>query len=231
MIYIIFYVDDMLILGQDKPSAPKFSNMVAQKFEVRREYTVTMFLGILVERNMEKGTIKIHNSAMINSWISKFRMEDAKVISTPLPDGTDVFKSQNSNMNMTEVPYRELSGSLLYLANTVRPDISFTMGLLFRFLESTEPQHWNAAKHVLRYLKKTRTMGITYSKSSKKQAIFGYRDSDFAGDKTDRNSTSGYDFILSGGAITWSSKKKCIFANSSQEGEYVALNIAIREAV
>ena len=185
MIYIIVYVDDMLILGQDKPSVRTFANLVARKYKVGREYTVTKFLGILVERNMEKGTIQIHNSAMINSLISKFRMEDAKVISTPLPDGTDVFNSENSNVNITKVPYREQIGSLFYLANTVGPDISFTVGLFCRLLESPEPQYWNAAKHVLRYLKKNRTMGITHSKSFKKQTIFGYTDSDFAGDKTD----------------------------------------------
>ena len=74
MIYIIVYVDDMLIFDQDKPSVRKFAYMVTQKFEDRREYSVTKFLCILVERNMEKGIIKIHNSAMINSLISKFRM-------------------------------------------------------------------------------------------------------------------------------------------------------------
>ena len=55
---------------------------------------------------MEKSTTKIHNSEMINSLISKFRMEDAKV------------KSENSSVNMTKEPYRELVGSLFYLANT-----------------------------------------------------------------------------------------------------------------
>ena len=74
-------------------------------------------------------------------------------------------------------------------------------------------------------------MGITYSKSSKKQAIFGYINSDFVDDKTNGKSTSGYVFILSGGAIIWSSKKKNIVLNSSEEAEYVALNAAIREAL
>ena len=96
MIYITVYVDNMLIRGQDKPSVQKFANKVAQKFEFRREYTVTKFLGILVERNIEKGTIKIHNSAMITSFISKFKMEEAKVVFTPLPDGIDVFTSENA---------------------------------------------------------------------------------------------------------------------------------------
>ena len=98
-------------------------------------------------------------------------------------------------------------------------------------MKSIEPQHLNAAKHVLRYLKKTRTMGITYMKSRKKQAILGYTDSDFAGEKLDRKSTSGYPFILLGGASTWSRKKQSIVANSSQEAESVACIAAIGEAV
>ena len=117
------------------------------------------------------------------------------------------------------------------LANTVRPDISFTVGLMSRFMKIIEPQHLNATKHVLRYLKKTRTMGITYMKSRKKQTIFGYTDSDFAGEKKDRKSTSGHLFILLGGASTWSCKKQSIVANSSQEAESVAFIAAIGEAV
>ena len=98
-------------------------------------------------------------------------------------------------------------------------------------MEIRERQHCNAAEHVPRYMKKTRTMGTTYLKRSKKKAIFGFTDSDFAGVKTDLKSTSGYAFILSGGAIKWSSKKQIIVATSIQEAEYVALNAALREAV
>ena len=105
------------------------------------------------------------------------------------------------------------------LRRTTCPHLSGYTGCWLEVPSTTESflGFWNSAKHVLRYRKKTRTIGSTYSKSSKKQAIFGYTDSDFAGDKTDRKSTSGYVFILSCGAMTWSSKKPSIVANSGQE--------------
>ncbi|CDF38077.1 unnamed protein product [Chondrus crispus] len=133
---------------------------------------------------------------------------------------------------MAKVPYRQLVGSLLHLANTTRPDIAFAAGLLSRHLESPELCHWNAAKHVLRYLKGTATLGIQYNRdtsSSNTIDFHGYSDPDCEGDQNTRKSTSGFVFILAGGAISWRSKKQTVTAQSTVEAEYITFSYAIRE--
>ncbi|KAK0603198.1 hypothetical protein LWI29_002398 [Acer saccharum] len=78
-----------------------------------------------------------------------------------------------------------------------------------------------AAKRALRYLKGTIDYGIFYKKSGNKELV-AFTDSDYAGDLEDRKSTSGYVFILSGGAVSWSSKKQPIVTLSTTEAEFVA---------
>ena len=87
-----------------------------------------------------------------------------------------------------------------------------------------------AAKRVLKYLKQTRDLNLTYVKNTP-EAIIGYSDADWAGDVTDRRATSGNVFLLGGGAITWSSRKQTSVALSTVEAEYMALNVTMQEAI
>ena len=126
-------------------------------------------------------------------------------------------------------PYRELVGSLIYLANATRPDIAFAANTLSRFCNNPGKGHWQAAKRVLRYLKKTTHYGLTYTKDGEK--LKAYTDSDWAGDTDDRKSCSGNILVLSGAAISWKSKKQASVALSTMEAEYTALSEVSREII
>jgi hypothetical protein len=126
-------------------------------------------------------------------------------------------------------PYRELVGSLMHLAVTVRPDIAFAVGALARYMASPSLVHWQAAKGVLRYLSGTDDCGITYGPN--KSGLIGYCDADYAGDIDTRRSTSGYVFVLNGGAITWQSKRQQTVAASTTEAEYMSAAVAVKEGL
>nr|KYP50279.1 Retrovirus-related Pol polyprotein from transposon TNT 1-94 [Cajanus cajan] len=81
--------------------------------------------------------------------------------------------------------------------------------------------HMQAAKRVLRYLQGTVNFGIFYKKGGDEE-LLAYTDSDYASDLEDRKSTSGYVFLLSNGAVAWSSKKQPIVTLSTTEAEFVA---------
>ncbi|RWS08469.1 RxLR effector candidate protein-like protein, partial [Leptotrombidium deliense] len=87
-----------------------------------------------------------------------------------------------------------------------------------------------AAKRVLRYLKGTTNYGIKYSAEANGYCLYGFCDADYAGDLDSRRSTSGYVFIMSGGAISWMSRVQRIVALSTTEAEYIALAEAAKEA-
>ena len=111
-----------------------------------------------------------------------------------------------------------------------RPDITYSVSTLARYSSRPNQQHWTALKRVLRYLKGTVKYGICYTQKSSKECI-GYSDADWAGDLGDRKSTSGYLYQISGGAVTWRSKKQSCVALSTAEAEYMALSSAAQEAV
>jgi hypothetical protein len=118
--------------------------------------------------------------------------------------------------------YRSLIGGLRYLMNT-RPDITFAVNYLSRFLEKPKEDHCMAVKHLLRYVAGTLDDGVFYRREEKGvHQLIGYSDSDYAGDIDVRKSTSGMLYCLGSSPITWSSGKQKVVALSSCEAEYIA---------
>lgn len=91
-------------------------------------------------------------------------MEDANPSNTPLPPGTKLQKADSKPLE-ENVPYREAVGALMHLMVCTRPDISFALGLISRYLTEPAENHWNAVKYIFRYLKATKNVGITYGKT------------------------------------------------------------------
>eukprot|EP00253_Pinus_taeda_P029742 PITA_29742 len=121
-----------------------------------------------------------------------------------------------------------LTGKLLYLTHT-RPDLSFAVGLVARFLQNPRESHWKAAKRILRYVR-TIQFGIHYSAKAT-PLLVSFTDSDWAGNPDDRKSTAGYVFTLGSGPITWPCKKQAAISLSSAEAEYRGAIEASKEAL
>ncbi len=121
---------------------------------------------------------------------------------------------------MAAMPYRELIVCLLYLTRRTRPDIGYAVSVLCRLSSDPSRHHLVAAMQVLRYLAGTRDYGISLGmQSGTSEGLIAYSDSDWAGDKDDLKSMSGYGIFLNGELIAWSSKKQKCIALSSAEAE------------
>lgn len=116
--------------------------------------------------------------------------------------------------------YKQIVGCLMYLAAT-RPDLMYVLSLISRFMSCPTELHMQAVKRVLRYLNGTINLGILYKRNGNEK-LEAYTDSDYAGDMDDRRSTSGYVFMLSTGAVSWSSKKQPVVTLSTTEAEFIA---------
>src|SRR5258708_12826660 len=131
---------------------------------------------------------------------------------------------------MEHTPYRELVGSLNYLAVVTRPDISFAVGILASFLDCYRDEHWNAAIRVLHYVKGTHDLSLTLGGSSP-LSLVGYSDSDFANCRSTSCSISGYTFSLGTWTVLWKCKKQKHAADSSCYAEYIALHHTGKELI
>jgi hypothetical protein len=135
---------------------------------------------------------------------------------------------------MKSYPYQGLIGTEMYAMLGTRPDIAFAVGKLSQFNANPGKVHWDQAIHLLRYLAGTKDYCLEFNGKSNEDMsslILGYTDSDWAGDIDTRRSTSGYVFLMCGGAVSWSSRLQASPALSSTEAEYMACTRAAQEAI
>ena len=114
-----------------------------------------------------------------------------------------------------------------------RPDIAFAISVVSQFAKNLSRQYTEAVKTIIRYLKATRSVGITYGREEGEGGdltIKGYSNFDWASDHATRKSTSGFVFILNGGPVSLCAKRQATVALSLTEAKYVALTLAAKEA-
>jgi hypothetical protein len=128
-------------------------------------------------------------------------------------------------------------GSLLHLACWTRPDISFAVSELSRFVSAPGQLHMAASKHLVRYIQGSSELGILYSKPSNSgpmnqpNVLWGFVDSDWAGCPDSRRSTTGFTLMLNGAAVAWKSKRQSVVALSSAEAEFIAASALVQEVI
>lgn len=131
--------------------------------------------------------------------------------------------------------YQMMVGSLIYASISTRPDITHAVGMVSRHMSNPTTANMTQVKRIYRYLSGTRSLGLTYihhqqqNQQENAVTLTGYCDADWAGDVTDRKSTSGYCTMMNGNLISWQSKKQPTVALSSTEAEYMALTEAAKE--
>ncbi|GAQ93102.1 hypothetical protein KFL_012990020 [Klebsormidium nitens] len=103
------------------------------------------------------------------------------------------------------------------------------VGALARYTSAPTEAHWAAALGVVRYLAGTAEAGVTFGGSGELLEVFC--DADFAGDIDSRRSTTGYVFLMYGGAVSWSSRLQPTVAVSTVEAEYMSAAQAVKDAL
>ncbi|KAG2736889.1 hypothetical protein G9P44_000979 [Scheffersomyces stipitis] len=224
-VIIGLYVDDLLIAGDNQNEIKEIKGQLSAQFKMKDLGIARKFLGINITQGSDG--IKADLRDYIDKILEEFGMENCNLVSTP---GLPGLKLENNETALLENPtlYRSIVGKLLYASNTVRGDISFITGVLSRYFKEPREAHLTAAKHVLRYLKGTRSLGQRYSKTGQLEVFV---DADWGSSTDNRKSITGYAVKFGGGLISWKSKKQAIVATSTTEAEYIALAEAVKEVL
>ena len=232
-IIVCIYVDDLAIIGPSKDNINSFINSIKKYFNIKELGLIKDYLGIEIDHNLDKHYIKLTQAKYIEKVLEKFNMTNSNPVSTPF-DSKAKLEINKEKATIEDIKYfQSVIGSLLYITLGTRPDLAYSVIKLSRFASNPSKEHITATKRVLRYLKGTKDLGITYSidPNSKDYYIRGYCDSDYAGDVPTSKSTSGYIFYLANGPISWKSKLQSIIAQSTTEAEYISINTATKEAI
>ena len=231
-LFLILYVDDILIFCYSLSKAEEIRDLLRKKYKMTDLGSIQRFLGIQIERNRAKREIFIHQQKYIEDFLQLFNLQSCNPVSIPLEPSTQfpVHKSPDSHQqaNQYQYQYQRMVGKLMYAMTSTRPDLAYAVSILSKFSTAPTPAHMAMCKRVMRYLRGTSSYGILYGNKS---SCIGYTDSDYAGDKVTRQSTSGFVFTLCGGAINWKSRQQSIVALSTTEAEYVAATEACKEMV
>lgn len=219
-VYVLIFVDDILIIG----NAGEIRKKLRKEYQAKYLGNISKLLGMEIKRI--KTSIIIKQTEIIDKILLKFNMQDCKGISTPMEVGLNITKEEI----LLNIPYRELIGSLMYLATTSRPDIAYATAFLSRYMHCPTSTLWSAGKRILRYLKQTIEKGLVYKKQDN-NVLHSFSDADWGGIKDDHKSLSGYAIFHCDNLISWSSKKQSTVALSTAEFEYVAAALTVSETV
>ena len=184
---------------------------------------------VSIEITCTKDSITLSQKQYIKAILQREGLTKANVVRMPLDPNVALEPNLNGNVRECSNSYAQLLGELQFLMNATRPDIAYVVNRLASYTANPSMQHTTVLKRILRYLSETRSYGITYSLNPQYPALLGYADAVYA-NADNLKLTSGYVFLLEGGAITWRSKKQTTIALSSTEAEYVALSKAACKA-
>jgi hypothetical protein len=159
LIILVLYVDDLILTGSDSKLLNHVKTSLKKKFEMTDLGFLHYFLGLQVLQTNEG--IFLSQSKYACDLLGHFHMDDCKPTPSPFQSGVKI-SSTCTSPEVDATLYRQLVGSLLYLTHT-RPNLSFVVGLVARYMQTPHESHWKAAKRILRYVRGTVQFGIHYS--------------------------------------------------------------------
>ena len=218
-IYVIVYVDDGLIFARTENDINSVLAKLSSQFKLR-EFDPNTYRRLVIEERSD--CIVVHQRKYIQLILKRFKM----ALSNPCQNPTiSLDVEEQSEPLSDEIPFRQVVGSLVYLADSSRPDISFAVNQLARELSALSMSDWKRAKHVLRYLRGTVNLGLTYRRhpASVERKLIGFCDSDFAGSVETSKSTPVFIILLNGAPFHWKTQLQRHVTVSSTEAELIAL--------
>ncbi|MBW0534081.1 hypothetical protein O181_073796 [Austropuccinia psidii MF-1] len=222
------HVDDGFLISKTENSIINFLTKLNSMLKLKFKRKPTQHLGYNL--NWSKNGLEINQTDLIIRLLRHCGMDECKSVKTPCNGNFLSEIGSNLSEEAHEVTlFQQAIGSLNYLAHHTRPDILFTTNQLSKHSLKPNQYHWSALKHLLRYLSGTKDRRLVYKQQLIKEGLTGWADADYANDKEDRKSITGYVILAFGNPICWLSKKQLIVAQSTTEAEYVAMNICSKQ--
>ncbi|MBP1527254.1 MAG: hypothetical protein H9Q66_04970, partial [Spiroplasma ixodetis] len=230
-VIMLIYVDDILIVGNSSSKINQTKDILNKEFEISNLGSPEKFLGIEISHDVENSRLMLSQREFILKMLKKFKMEECNPVQTPMVTAESEKKTtKNENIKIDEniiFPYRQAVGSLLYLANATRPDITYAVNLLSRKQSNFDLHDWLKVKRIFRYLKGTINLSLVYE--GKGDNLECYVDASLGVNEETGKSTNGVLIKLFGDIIHWKTKKQSHVALSTAEAEYIAMSMAVKE--
>jgi histone deacetylase 1/2 len=227
-LYVLIYVDDIIVTSSSDKAITALLKDLNDDFAIKDLGDLHFFLGLEVKKT-ESGLL-LTQEKYARDLLDKVGMTNCKSAPTPMSsteklslyDGTLLTPDDNTQ-------YQSIVGALQYLTLT-RPDLCFSVNKVCQYLHAPTTTHWTAVKRILRYIKDTLGVGLSFQRSSS-TLLSAFSDADWAGCPDDRRSTGGFAIFIGPNLVSWSARKQATVSRSSTEAEYKALANATAELI
>ncbi|XP_073357797.1 uncharacterized protein [Aegilops tauschii subsp. strangulata] len=227
-IFVLIYVDDIIVTSSSNEAISGLLKDLNAEFALKDLGDLHFFLGIEVKK--QGNSLHLSQEKYATDLVRRVGLQGCKSSPTPLSSIEKLSLTEGKLLGQDDsTRYRSLVGALQYLTLT-RPDLSFAVNKVCQFLHAPTTTHWTAAKRIVRYVKDTVNLGLTFNKSSS-TLVSAFSDSDWAGCLDDRRSTGGFAVFFGPNLISWCAKKQATVSRSSTEAEYKALANATAEII
>ena len=228
---LCLYVDDLTIACNNKTILEELKQALNSKYQMDDRGDLEWILGMRVRRDRSRRLIYLDQEQYIKDMLIRFNMNEPNKeppMDTPGDSNVTLTKSMSpSSLKEKEFmktkPFANLVGSLLYASISTRPDIANAVRCVSRHMANPGPMHWKAARRILRYLKGTKSLGITFGGRTNGIDIYLYSDAAFAPCPDTRRSVTGFAVYWNSGIVNWESRTQPSTAKSTTESEYMAM--------
>jgi hypothetical protein len=254
IIILFVFVDDILSAyhSQDKEEWDLYKNELTRRYKMKELGEVRWLLGMRVTRDRKKKELTLDQQQYITKKVDEYQLDKSKYCPTPEDKGlilseTTAEEKEKHGDVMKSLPYRGIVGSLLYASLATRPDICHAVHEISKYGTDPSMKHMAAAKRVLKYLNSTNNerclsyrgvSDVVCVKNDDGKDVYvpvidirAYCDADWAGDKKDRKSTTGWLVKINRNTVSWCTKKQSSTALSSAEAEYMAIASVAQEVI
>jgi len=230
---IAVYVDDFLLFSELIDEIKDIKEKLGKIFEMKDLGEARWILQMKIERSdlrLGSRTISMSQQQYVEEILERHGMANCNPAKTPMGNDIQLPILNEPEVDITE--YQRCIGSLMYLMICTRPDIAYSVGVLSRHVSCPGKAHMQAVKRIFRYLRGTSQYRLEYHSDDKAVSeVQVFVDSDWAGDRVDRKSISGFVVMFEGGAVSWGSKKQMSVALSTVEAEFIAASMAVKETL
>lgn len=231
LVLLFLFVDDMQVAfdAKDEKEYEQCHAALKKRFNITSLGESKFMLGMRITRNRRARTITLDQELYISKALERFGLEKCRPARNPavtVPTGAHTDQAEPTDVKL----YQEKVGTLLYAAISTRPDVAFAVNRLTQRMQSPTAADAKACDQVFRYLAGTKSLGLLFGRTTTEElAVSAYADADWANDKNDRKSVTGWIAMVNGDPISWASKKQKVVAQSTCEAELYAEAAAINE--
>ncbi|KAE8685445.1 hypothetical protein F3Y22_tig00111098pilonHSYRG00167 [Hibiscus syriacus] len=184
-IFLLLYVDDILIAAKNMDDVIGLKTLLSQEFDMKDLGAAKKILGMEICRDRDSRKLRLSQRGYVEKMLERFAMSSAKPVSTPLANHFKLSseqcpKTDKEAEDMAKVPYANVIGCLMYAMVCTRPDLAHAVSQVCKYMSKPGKQHWEVVKWIFRYLKGTVGHGIVFGSQRDNPLVVGYVDSDYA---------------------------------------------------